>query len=82
MKRLCQYEFCGDRRAHWGEPYTPRGPRIVEDPYLYCSFECAILDGFYCLCCGLMKAKHKHQESCRHHKNRAVKLVATVIDIA
>ena len=74
MLKECKYFDCGSRRVSWDNPYTPRGPQMVEDPHLYCSFECAILDGFYCLCCGSMKEKHKHHESCRHRKNLAVKL--------
>ena len=82
MKKPCQYELCGDRRAHWDDPYVPRGAQMVEEPHRYCSFECAILDGFFCLVCGFLEIRHEHNHGCRHCRNRAVKLVATVTDIS
>ena len=53
MKRVpCRYKDCGTRRRHWEDPYTERGTQYIEfpddqefPPYVYCSIECAILDG-------------------------------------
>ena len=48
----CSYAKCGERRIHWDQPYTPRGTQMVPVPdnyyggTQYCSFECAIYDGF------------------------------------
>ena len=51
MKKVpCKYKDCGLRRRHWCDPYTDRGTQHVEVPVeqdssVYCSMECAILDG-------------------------------------
>ena len=51
MKKIkCSGPDCENRRRHWCEPDTPRGPQYVEvqDDYegkAYCSLTCAMLDG-------------------------------------
>jgi hypothetical protein len=44
-KRPCKYADCGKRRRHFEDPYTERGTQYIDPPYIYCSLECALLDG-------------------------------------
>lgn len=44
---ICSGPGCDNRRVHWMEPFTPRGPVkvIVPDDYegpAYCSIECSL----------------------------------------
>ena len=52
--RICSHLQCGDRRVHWANQDTPRGPQKVDvkDDYpdtapIYCSFSCAMSDGAF-----------------------------------
>src|SRR5574337_24284 len=54
MKKLpCKAYGCAERRRHWCDPDTPRGPQYVEVPDdwpddrpVFCSLTCAILGGY------------------------------------
>jgi hypothetical protein len=47
MKVPCPGPGCADRRRHHDDPYTPRGPQMVESDgeLMFCSLECAIYAG-------------------------------------
>jgi hypothetical protein len=57
MKVQCPGPGCADRRRHWCDPYTPRGPQMVEvesmDHPSFCSTECALFAGVISLHGGL-----------------------------
>lgn len=53
MKQIeCSGPYCPQRRIHYEDPFTPRGPQFIEVPddyegKAYCSIECAMYDGCF-----------------------------------
>jgi hypothetical protein len=56
VKLPCKFPRCGERRIHHDRPDEPRGTQLVEVPDttseydpVFCSYTCAIADGWMCL---------------------------------